>query len=173
MMRLAGAAALVCLAGACLAPCAAAYQNAGGSPSAPQQPIAFSHLAHAGTLKLPCKMCHLNPNPGDEMTIAPAATCMQCHSAIKTGSPEIQKLAAFAKSGKPIPWARVYELPSFVIFSHRTHIAQGVQCQTCHGPVATRAELFRETNFTMGFCVDCHTAKKATVDCGACHDLPN
>ena len=29
----------------------------------------FSHKVHAGTVKLPCKACHPNPDPGDEMTI--------------------------------------------------------------------------------------------------------
>src|ERR1700704_4115378 len=55
------------------------------------QPIPFSHKQHAGALKLQCKMCHPNPNPGESMTIAPASTCLQCHSAIKANSPAIQK----------------------------------------------------------------------------------
>ena len=145
-------------------------QDAG---SAPQQPIAFSHKVHAGALKVACKGCHTNPDPGDVMTIADAASCMKCHSAIKTDSPEIQKLAGYAKSGTAVPWARVYELPSFVKFSHKTHTDKGTACQECHGPVATREQLFRETNLSMRGCVDCHTAKKASTDCQLCHELQN
>ena len=37
---------------------------------APAQPLPFSHKAHAGTLKLQCKMCHPNPDPGEVMRIA-------------------------------------------------------------------------------------------------------
>jgi len=140
---------------------------------APQQPIAFSHKVHTGTLKVACKGCHANPDPGETMTIADAASCMKCHSAIKTDSPEIQKLAGYAKSGTAIPWVRVYELPSFVKFSHKTHIDKGSACGECHGQVQTRDQLFREINLSMSGCVDCHNAKKASVDCTLCHELQN
>jgi Zn ribbon nucleic-acid-binding protein len=150
--------------------CPAVAQEAA---SAPQQPIAFSHKTHAGTLKVACKGCHANPDPGEMMTIADAVSCMKCHSAIKTDSPEIQKLAGYAKSGTAIPWVRVYEVPSFVKFSHKTHLDKGATCQECHGQVATRDQLFRETNLSMSGCVDCHNAKKASVDCTLCHELQN
>jgi hypothetical protein len=163
---------LACVAGACLVGAQTASQETSdAAANAPKQPIAFSHKVHAGTVKLPCKACHPNPDPGDEMTIAPAASCMKCHSAIKADSPEIQKLAAFAKSGSPVPWVRVYEIPSFVNFSHRLHTEKGNTCQECHGQVATRDQLFRETNLSMAGCMDCHKAKKASVDCGVCHEI--
>jgi hypothetical protein len=98
---------------------------------------------------------------------------MQCHSTIKADSPEIKLLAGYAKSGTPVPWVPVYELPSFVNFSHRVHLQAGNTCQDCHGAVATRDVLFREMPITMSACVNCHQAKKASLDCGTCHDLPN
>ena len=52
-------------------------------------------------------MCHPNRDPGETMGIAAASVCMQCHSTIKADSPQIQKLAEFAKSSRPIRWARV------------------------------------------------------------------
>src|SRR5437879_2390892 len=79
---------------------------------APQQPVPFSHKAHAGTLKMRCKQCHPNPDPGESMTIAALSTCMQCHSAIKTDSPAIQKIAAFAKNDREMKWVRVYQIPA-------------------------------------------------------------
>jgi hypothetical protein len=164
-------AVLACLINIFPATAQTASQDA--APDAPAQPIAFSHKVHAGTLKLPCKMCHPNPDPGEMMTIAAPSTCMKCHSAIKADSPEIKKLAEFASSGRPIPWARVYEIPSFVNFSHRIHTDKGNTCQECHGQVAARDRLFRETNLSMAGCIDCHKAKKASVDCSVCHDLQN
>ena len=139
----------------------------------PKQPVAFSHKTHAGAMRLACKMCHPNPDPGDMMTIVDASNCMKCHSAIKTESPEIRKLAAYAKTGTTVPWIPVYELPSFVNFSHKTHLDKGATCQECHGQVATREQLFRETNLSMAGCVDCHQLRKASLDCGTCHELPN
>ena len=139
-------------------------------PVAPDQPIPFSHKAHAGVLKVQCKMCHANAGVGETMGIAGAATCMQCHSAIKTDSPSIQKLAAFAKNEREIKWARVYQVPDFVRFSHRAHLDKGTTCAECHGQVVQRDQLFREVNLSMSGCMDCHRAKKASIDCMYCHD---
>ena len=102
--------------------------------------------------------------------MAAPAVCMQCHAAVKTGSPDIQKLAAFAKNGREIRWARVYEIPSYVNFSHRTHLAAGNTCEECHGKVAEREALFREGDVSMGGCMNCHRAKKASIDCTYCHE---
>jgi len=137
---------------------------------APEQPLPFSHKTHAGTAKIPCRMCHPNPNPGERMTIAAPPVCMQCHSVVKTDSPAIQRLAAFAKNGRDIHWVRVYQIPSYVNFSHRTHVAAGNKCAECHGPVAERDALFREGDVSMGGCMNCHRAKKAGIDCTYCHE---
>jgi len=158
------------LAGAALIWAAAAQPDCLADDTAPVQPIPFSHKVHAGTMKLQCKMCHPNPDPGETMTIAKPATCMQCHSAIKPDSPAIQKLAQADKSGRPIPWVRVYEIPSFVSFSHRTHLEKGNTCQECHGPVAERDRLYREVDLSMGGCMECHRVKKAGLDCSFCHE---
>jgi hypothetical protein len=137
---------------------------------APEQPIPFSHKQHAGALKLKCKMCHPNAGSGETMQIAKASTCMQCHSAIKTDSPAIQKLAAFAKNDREIRWARVYEIPSYVNFSHKTHLEAGNACEDCHGKVAEREQVFREGDISMGGCMNCHRVKKVSIDCTFCHD---
>ena len=141
------------------------------APAPPEQPIPFSHKVHAGALKMQCKMCHPNSGVGETMRIAAASMCMQCHSAIKADSPAIQKLAAFAKNDSEIKWARVYEIPSYVNFSHRSHLEAGTKCAECHGEVAARDALFREADISMGGCMNCHRAKKVSIDCAFCHDL--
>jgi hypothetical protein len=141
-----------------------------GEERGPAQPIPFSHKQHAGTLKLQCKTCHPNPDPGESMTIAPPATCMQCHSSIKAESPHIQRLAEAAKSGRAIPWVRVYRIPDYVFFSHRAHLEKQATCQQCHGPVAERDRLYTEADLSMGGCMGCHAEKRASVDCTFCHE---
>jgi len=136
----------------------------------PTQPLPYSHKLHAGDLKLPCKTCHVNPDPGEMMTIAAPATCMKCHSAVKTDSPHIQKLAAAAKEGRSIKWVPVYHIPPYVFFSHRAHVDAGGTCQDCHGEVATRDQLFKERPNNMGSCMECHRQKKASIDCAFCHE---
>jgi hypothetical protein len=147
-----------------------AWTAAAQEDTAPVQPIPFSHKVHAGTMKLQCKMCHPNPDPGETMTIARPATCMECHSSIKSDSPAVQKLVQADKSGRPIPWVRVYEIPSFVSFSHRTHLEKRNTCRECHGPVAERDRLYREVDLSMGGCIECHRVKKAGMDCSFCHE---
>jgi len=147
----------------------AATSNA---PPAPAQPIPFSHKQHIA-LKLQCKMCHANPDPGESMGIAQASVCMQCHSSIKADSPSIQKLAGFAAQNRNIPWVRVYQIPGYVDFSHKTHLSSGATCESCHGQVAQRDVLFRETNISMGACMECHRQHKAPIDCTACHEQKN
>ena len=141
-----------------------------GQPKAPDQPIPYSHKVHAGALKLKCAMCHTNPNPGEMMRFPAASTCMQCHSAIETDSLEIQKVAAAAKENRDIKWTRVYQIPSYVSFSHRAHLETGNQCSECHANVAVRGALFKEGDISMGGCMNCHRLKKASIDCTYCHE---
>ncbi len=138
--------------------------------AAPDQPVPFSHKHHAGTLKLKCNMCHPNRDPGETMGIAASKVCMQCHTAIKTDSPHIQKIAASAAENRPMKWVRVYQIPTYVIFSHRTHTEAGNICQDCHGPVPEREVLTKEGDISMTGCMNCHKAKNASNDCTFCHE---
>ena len=95
---------------------------------------------------------------------------MQCHSSVKTDSLHIQKLAGYAESKRPIPWVRVYQIPTFVFFSHRAHLEAGNTCQECHGAVAEREQMAREVNLNMSGCMACHKTKNASNDCLYCHE---
>ena len=139
---------------------------------APAQPLPFSHKVHAGTMKLACKMCHPNPDPGETMTFVAPAKCMDCHSSIKTESPAIQRLAAAANRGTPLPWVRVYAIPTFVDFSHRSHLEKWNTCQECHGPVAERDQLAKEVDLNRAGCMNCHRTNKASLECSYCHEQP-
>ena len=79
----------------------------------------------------------------------------------------------------PIEWVRIYRLPDFSIFDHRPHVAAGVSCQSCHGPVETMERVRQEQHLSMGWCVECHRVSTrdgiegrpvaATLNCSACH----
>lgn len=134
-----------------------------------QQPIAYSHKTHLA-LGLKCNNCHKNADPGEAMGFPAESFCMSCHRTVKTGSPDIQKLAAAAKAKEPLPWVRVYRLPTYVYFSHRVHTTAGTTCETCHGPVPQRDVIKKEVTHDMRSCIACHTEKKARQDCTACHE---
>jgi hypothetical protein len=50
----------------------------------------------------------------------------------------------------------VNRLPDYVYFDHSIHIAKGVGCTTCHGPVATMPLMREYAPLTMGWCLACH-----------------
>jgi len=134
-----------------------------------QQPLPYSHKTHLA-LGLKCNSCHKNPDPGELMSFPAEGFCMGCHQTVKADSPYIQKLAAAAREKQPIQWVRIYQLPSFVYFSHRVHTDAGATCETCHGPVRERDVMTKEVPLNMQFCMACHTKTKARADCAACHE---
>lgn len=139
------------------------------SPTPPEQPIPYSHKKHLA-MGLACKNCHTSPDPGETMGIPATSVCMGCHAKIRTDSPAIQKLAKYHQDKAEVPWVRVYQIPTYVFFSHKAHLGTGAKCETCHGPVATRDALFKETDISMGGCMNCHRQNKASNDCTFCHE---
>lgn len=124
---------------------------------APKQPIAFSHKIHAGDYEIACQYCHTGVNIGKSANIPSANICMNCHTAVKTESPEIQKIWAAVENNKPIEWVRVHNLPDLAYFNHAQHAnVGGIECQTCHGPVEEMEVLRQHSLLTMGWCIDCH-----------------
>jgi len=140
--------------------------------AAPVQPIPYSHKTHLA-LGLTCQGCHKNPDPGVLMTYPATSICMGCHNQIAKKKPAIQKLAEYAKSGKPVPWVRVYAVLPGVNWTHRKHVAAGLQCEACHGPVREFEAMSEITSVTtMSVCLSCHTAHNAPTVCQTCHAWP-
>ena len=137
----------------------------------PEQPVPFSHKQHAGTLKMACEYCHALSRSGETLSIPRASFCMQCHQTIATDNASVQRLAEYARTDRTIPWVRIYELPSFVSFSHKVHLQHGATCEECHGAVAERIYLYKESDISMATCVNCHRTKQASTECSTCHML--
>ncbi len=136
----------------------------------PQQPIAFTHEVHLAK-GLECTGCHQGVEHGPDAGLPSVKLCMTCHLAIATDRPEIRKVAAYLERGEEIPWQRVYGYyPSaHVRFNHAPHIRAGVTCATCHGDMARQTVATRAVDLDMGYCLNCHRQKKASVDCTTCH----
>jgi Cytochrome c7 and related cytochrome c len=152
-------------------------QEAPRGPEAPlpqsvaPQPVAFSHRLHAEKTGLPCDFCHAGVAKGDAATLPRAETCLTCHRVLKKDAPEVAKLVAAVEKGVPIAWVPVYRVPDFVFFGHAPHVAAGLGCSECHGPVATRDVLEKEVSTSMNACLDCHRHRGAPEHCAACHQL--
>jgi hypothetical protein len=136
------------------------------------QPIAFNHLLHIEEVGAECVDCHLYAQSGVRATIPNIDICADCHEEPQTESAEEARVVEFIQDGTPIPWRRVYWVPSHVYFSHRRHTEiAGIDCATCHGPVEEREEALSRAlvSMTMGDCIDCHDAAGASNDCILCH----
>jgi hypothetical protein len=96
---------------------------------------------------------------------------MICHNSIAVDRPRIQRITELRMKGIDLAWQRVFGYPeeSHVKFNHAPHIRARVECATCHGNIAEQTVAQRNVEMTMGFCVNCHNERKASVDCLACH----
>lgn len=167
----------------------------------PVQPIAYSHRLHAGELQIQCRYCHFGADKSRHAGIPPASVCMNCHKFVTASlgavraedadaekekraprpvvSAELRKLYDAYNAGKPIAWNRIHSLPDFVYFDHRPHVAAGVACQQCHGPVESMERVRQAADLTMGWCVNCHRESSRTgiagravhpsINCSTCH----
>jgi hypothetical protein len=130
----------------------------------PDNPL--THLA----LGVQCQNCHTNPEPGKLMAFPATGTCMQCHATIAKDKPDIQRLAEYDKSQKPVPWVRVYTVLPGVQWNHRKHVDAGVQCEACHGQVRQMDVMAEVTSVvTMASCQGCHAKYNAKKTCPICH----
>ncbi len=120
------------------------------------QPVAFSHQHHAGQLGIDCRYCHTSVEQSSFAGIPPTRTCMNCHSQIWVGSAVLEPVRESYRTGQPIPWQRVHNLPDFVYFDHSIHVRKGVGCVSCHGRVDQMPLTWQAKSLLMSWCLECH-----------------
>lgn len=146
----------------------------------PEQPIQFPHNLHVG-LGVQCLYCHPGALRGPSPGLPTQTKCWGCHQQIaKTfsgQSPELNKLVDYVRNNKPIEWVPVAQVPDFVHFTHRPHIAAGLNCEQCHGDMTKVTIAQNPQVMNMGWCLSCHRSRAANdpekltklTDCGTCH----
>lgn len=123
---------------------------------AQEQPVPFSHKHHVGELGLDCRYCHTSVEKSSFAGVPPTQTCMTCHSQIWTNATMLEPVRASYRDDKSIAWTRVNALPEFVYFDHSIHVAKGIGCTTCHGPIAEMPLTWRAGSLYMSWCLNCH-----------------
>ena len=121
-----------------------------------EQPVQFSHKHHAGDDGIDCRYCHTSVETSASAGMPATQTCMNCHSQIWADSPYLEPVRESARTGKPIQWTRVHDLPDYVYFNHSIHINKGVGCSTCHGNVAQMPLMYQAASLQMEWCLACH-----------------
>ncbi len=139
----------------------------------PQQPMEFPHKIHSfDEIGIECQECHTGVKTGPRAGIPSINICMTCHEELgDPKDPRIQMLRDHAKRGEDMPWQRVYGFveEAHVRFNHSPHIRAGVDCATCHGNLSQMTVAERAVDHSMGFCINCHKQKGASIDCLVCH----
>ncbi len=121
-----------------------------------KQPVPFSHDHHVAGIGIDCRYCHTSVESSSFAGMPPTATCMNCHSQIWSQSPLLEPVRESFRTGTPISWTRVHNLPDYVYFDHSIHIAKGIGCVSCHGRVDKMPLLYQGASLKMEFCLDCH-----------------
>ena len=159
----------------------------------PEQPIQFRHDVHV-KLGVQCLYCHPGALRGASPGLPTQNKCWGCHQQIaKTQTSErLAVLVEYVENNKPIQWVPVAQVPDFVHFIHRPHIAAGLNCENCHGDLSTMEIYENPQVLNMGWCLECHsnrtddngqnnphndpevsamlTEKRIKLmDCGTCH----
>ena len=137
----------------------------------PVQPLEFPHNIHVQKGVTCTEYCHEGATKSPVAGLPGVTTCMICHAAIATDKPRIQQLAQLEAKGQDLAWQRVYGYTNeaHVRFDHAPHLRAKVECSTCHGAIAEQTVAQRNVELSMGFCVNCHTERKASNDCLTCH----
>jgi len=149
----------------------------------PEQPIQFPHKLHVG-LGIQCLYCHPGALRGPSPGLPTETKCWGCHQQLTRYAdpttpwpPELEKLRTYVENNEPIKWVPVAQVPDFVHFVHRPHIAAGLNCETCHGDMSKVTVAENPQVMNMGWCLSCHRKRagddvaKLTklTDCGTCH----
>jgi hypothetical protein len=121
-----------------------------------EQPVPFSHKHHVGDDGIDCRYCHQSVEQSAFAGIPPLSTCMTCHSQLYTHQKVLAPLLTAFESGVPLHWNRIYKLPDFVYFNHGVHVAKGIGCASCHGPVDEMPLTAKQEHLTMQWCLACH-----------------
>jgi len=151
----------------------------------PKQPIPFSHKHHSTQFRIDCQYCHSGSDQSQAAGVPSVELCMGCHAQFPKEYDEIEGIRILKQhweEKRPIQWEQIHRVPEYVQFRHNRHVAAGVQCQQCHGPVEKmdKLSLVPQSHWKygvpvqkmqMGWCMNCHNSNggQASNDCMSCH----
>ncbi len=161
-----------------LAALAPSLQMRATAESISDETIDFNHKKHVDA-GAQCLFCHPGALNGMVAGIPSLQKCVGCHQNVQITSEEgqaaVDALMRLWEEGRPLHWPKITDLPDFVYFNHRPHIAAGKSCENCHGDVGQMAMARPARRINMGFCLkNCHRheepeKRERLMDCATCH----
>jgi hypothetical protein len=128
-----------------------------------EQPVQFSHKHHVGDDGIDCRYCHATVETTATAGMPTTKTCMNCHSQLFSNSPYLEIVRESWRTGQPIKWTRVHDLPDFSYFNHSIHVNKGVGCSSCHGRVDLMPLMWNTSSLQMEWCIACHRNPEAVL----------
>lgn len=156
----------------------AAAGTASVAEAAEATSITFNHRRHLAA-DIPCLFCHPGAINGQVASIPSVQKCVGCHQNIEvareSGQATVNTVLQMWAEGRPLVWPSIVDLPDFVYFNHRPHLAAGKNCEYCHGDVSQMTMAHEAFRINMGFCLEnCHRhqdpeKRERLMDCATCH----
>jgi hypothetical protein len=129
-----------------------------GTREVVEQPVPFSHKHHVGQLGIGCQYCHTAVEQSYHGGYPPTKTCMNCHQQMWVSADLLQPVRDGYNKNEPIVWNQIHNVPHYTYFNHSIHVAKGVGCYSCHGPIDEMNLVFQSKTLLMEWCLECHRA---------------
>ena len=127
-----------------------------GARDVVEQPVPFSHKHHVSELGIDCRYCHTAVEKSASAGLPPTKTCMNCHQQMWTSADLLEPVRNSYKTGTPIAWTKIHNVPHYTYFNHSIHVGKGVGCYSCHGPIDQMNLVYQANTLLMEWCLDCH-----------------
>jgi hypothetical protein len=121
-----------------------------------EQPVPFSHQHHVADAGIDCRYCHTSVEESRFAGVPPTKVCMNCHRFLWRDAEMLAPVRESWRTGEPLKWNRVHDVPDYVYFDHSVHVAKGVGCVECHGRIDQMPLVWQEHSLQMRWCLDCH-----------------
>ena len=132
-------------------------------------PPTVNHALHAEH-DLMCIDCHDVEETGTP-SLPRAETCFECHEDLAEENERVNAYFAATRSKDgSYRWPRLAYTDDLVV-NHEHHAEYEVGCADCHGAAAERGFRRPAALDLKATCLDCHTERKASVECATCHEV--
>jgi len=130
--------------------------------------IRFSHEFHLEEQELECDVCHESVFESTHVfqsNLPEKDVCSDCHDG--DTAPED---CSFCHSSAENPAALPVKIIPQLIFSHKFHLDQDIDCESCHTDIAETNLTLKSKAIEMPLCMTCHAEPKTNKDCFTCHE---
>lgn len=128
--------------------------------------LIFSHANHVIENELGCETCHMgveDSETGADDLLPKEETCLNCHE-------KTEETCGMCHTNPDNPKIMPRITDYSKKFSHKKHIEEGADCNSCHTDVAKKERVAKPELPDMHSCMNCHETPENTKECYVCHE---